>query len=145
MRMTIALLTTALLVGACEKEAPEPARPAKTVSVRSEAQKQLSAAGELDRAIALKRAIMASGSACGRVTSTGFVGPYKNLDYWTATCMDSFKRTREWAIFVGADDTVQVRLCKDTEAVGLPACEARPGTEGGSGAPASGQTKKRTG
>ena len=145
MRMTITLLTTALLLGACEKEAPEAAQPAKAVSVRSEAQKQLSAASELDRAIGLKRAIMASGSACGRVTSTGFVGPYKNLDYWTATCVDSFKRSREWAIFVGADDSVQVRLCKDTEAVGLPACIAKPGTEGGSGAPGSGQTKKRTG
>jgi hypothetical protein len=143
MRMTIALLTTALLLGACEKEAPEPAQPATAVSVRSEAQKQLSAAGDLDRAIALKRAIMASGSSCGRVTKTGFVGPYKNLDYWTASCVDSFKRTRDWAIFVGADDSVQVRLCKDTEAVGLPACTPRPGTEGGSGAP--GDAKKRTG
>ena len=143
--MTIGLLTTAMLVSACEKEAPEPARPAKTVSVRSEAQKQLSAAGDLDRAIALKRAVMASGPSCGRVTKTGFVGPYKNLDYWTASCVDSFKRTRDWAIFIGADDSVQVRLCKDTKAVGLPACIAKPGTEGGSGAPGAGQTKKRTG
>ncbi len=146
MRMTtIAMVTTAALLGACEKEAPPPTKPAKTVSVRSEAQKQLSAAGHLDRAIALKRAIMASGSSCGRVTATGFVGPYKNMDYWTASCVDSFDRARDWAIFIGADDSVQVRLCKDTQAVGLPACTARPGTEGGSGAPVSGQTKKRTG
>ncbi len=146
MRMTtIAMVTTAALLGACEKEAPPSTKPAKTVSVRSEAQKQLSAAGDLDRAIALKRAIMASGSSCGRVTATGFVGPYKNMDYWTASCVDSFDRARDWAIFIGADDSVQVRLCKDTQAVGLPACTARPGTEGGSGAPVSGQTKKRTG
>ncbi len=144
-RMTIALVTTAALFGACEKEAPAPAKPVKTVSVRSEAQKQLSAAGDLDRAIALKRAIMASGSSCGRVTATGFVGPYKNMDLWTATCVDSFDRPRDWAIFIGADDSVQVRLCKDTRAVGLPACVAKSGTEGGSGAPTAGQTKKRTG
>ena len=142
MRMTtIALVTTAALLGACEKEAPSPAKPAQTITVRSEAQKQLSAAGDLDRAIALKRAIMASGSSCARITATGFVGPYKNMDYWTASCVDSFDRTREWAIFIGADDSVQVRLCKDTQAVGLPTCTAKPGTKGGSGM----ATKKRAG
>ncbi len=142
MRMTtIALLTTAALLGACAEEAPPPDKPAQTISVRSEAQKQLSAAGDLDRAIALKRAITASGSACARIATTGFVGPYKNMDMWTATCVDSFDRTRDWAIFIGADDSVQVRLCKDTQAVGLPACVAKSGTEGGSGI----ETKKRAG
>lgn len=134
MRTTmIALLTTATLLGACGKQAAPPAKPAETITVRSEAQKQLSAAGDLDRAIALKRAIMASGSSCARITTTGFVGPYKNMDYWTASCVDSYKRTRDWAVFIGADDSVQVRLCRDTQAVGLPACIAKPGTEGGSG------------
>ena len=137
--MTLTLLAAATLLGACEKEAPPP--PAPAITVRSEGQKQLSAANDLDRAIALKRAIMASGSACGRVTTTGFVGPYKNMDYWTASCVDSFDRTRDWAVFIGADDSVQVRLCKDTEAVGLPACVARPGTKGGSGI----DTEKRAG
>ena len=75
------------------------------------------------------------------VATTGFVGTYKNMDYWTASCIDQFDRAREWAIFIGADDSVQVRLCKDTAAVGLPACGAKPGTEGGSGI----DTKKRAG
>ena len=141
MRVTIpALLTVAALLGACDKQAPPPARPAETIRVRSEAQKQLSAANDLDRAIALKRAIMATGPSCKRVATTGFVGTYKNMDMWTASCIDAFDRKRDWAIFVGADDSVQVRLCKDTKAVGLPACVAKPGTEGGSG-----MTKKRAG
>ena len=140
MRTTTPLLALAVMLGACEQEAPAPARP-QTITVRSEAQKQLSAASDLNRAIALKRAIMESGSSCKRVAATGFVGPYKNMDMWTATCIDSFNRERAWAIFVGADDSVQVRLCKDTEAVGLPACVARPGTEGGSGM----EKGKRTG
>ena len=139
-RLTPALLTLAALPGACGKEAAPPAKPAEIV-VRSEAQKQLSAANNLDRAIALKRAIMDSGSSCKRVATTGFVGPYKNMDLWTASCIDSFDRARDWAIFIGADDSVQVRLCKDTQAVGLPACVAKPGTEGGSGM----ATKKRAG
>jgi len=141
MRVTIpALVTVAVLLGACGKEASPPAKP-ETIQVRSEAQKQLSAANDLDRAIALKRAITQSGSSCKRVATTGFVGTYKNMDMWTAGCVDSFDRARDWAIFVGADDSVQVRLCKDTQAVGLPACVAKPGTEGGSGMAA----KKRAG
>ena len=76
-------------------------------------------------AIGLKRAIYASGSRCQRVTETRFVGPYKNMDMWAVRCADG----RDWALFVGADNSVQVRLCKDTEAVGLPACklETSPG------------------
>ena len=44
-------------------------------------------------------------------------------------------------VTIGADDSVQVRLCKDTAAVGLPACVAKSGTEGGSGI----DTEKRAG
>ena len=130
--MFLALLATAALTGACGKEAAPPPKP-KEIQVRSEGQKQLFAASELNRAIALKRAIMESGSSCGRVAKTGFVGTYKDMDYWTASCADKFDRTRDWAVFIGADDSAQVRLCSDTKAVGLPACVARSGTEGGSG------------
>ena len=141
MRVTTpALVTLAVLLGACEKEAPPPAKPVE-ITVRSESQKQLTAANDLNRAIALKRAIMDSGSSCRRVATTGFVGPYKNMDMWTASCIDQFDRARDWAVFIGADDSVQVRLCKDTAAVGLPACVAKPGTEGDSGM----ATKKRAG
>ena len=139
--ITRSLLASAALLGACEKEAPPPPQPQNVIRVRSEGQKQLFAANELSRAIGLKRAIMESGSSCTRVTTTGFVGIYKNMDYWTASCVDRFDRARDWAIFVGANDSVQVRLCEDTNAVGLPACVAKPGTEGGSGM----ATKKRAG
>ena len=133
----------ALLAG-CGQESAAPRPKPKEIHVRSEGQKQLFAASEFNRAIALKRAIMDSGSACSRVAATGFVGTYKNMDYWTASCADKFDRTRDWAIFIGADDSAQVRLCEDTKAVGLPACVAKPGTEGGSGmTPAP--TKKRAG
>ena len=129
------------LIGACQKEAPAPTKADKTIRVRSEGQKALFAASELNRAIALKRAIQESGSSCKRVAATGFVGTYKNMDYWTARCVDTSDRARDWAVFIGADDSAQVRLCSDTAAVGLPACIAKPGTAGGSGM----ETKKRTG
>jgi hypothetical protein len=146
MRMIVLpLLAAAGLLGACQKEAPAPAQPDKTIHVRSEGQKAPFAATDLNRAIALKRAIMESGSSCKRVATTGFVGTYKNMDYWTASCVDTSDRTRDWAIFIGADDSAQVRLCSDTAAVGLPACTAKPGTEGGSGASGLAPTKKRAG
>ena len=146
MRMIVLpLLAAAGLLGACQKEAPAPAQPDKTIHVRSDGQKALFAATDLNRAIALKRAIMESGSSCKRVATTGFVGTYKNMDYWTASCVDTSDRTRDWAIFIGADDSAQVRLCSDTAAVGLPACTAKPGTEGGSGASGLAPTKKRAG
>ena len=139
-RAIVSLTVLTVLLGACGKEEAPPPKP-KTIHVRSEGQKNLFAASELNRAIALKRAIMESGSTCARVASTGFVGTYKNMDYWTASCVDKFDRPRNWAIFIGADDSAQVRLCEDTAAVGLPACTAKAGTEGGSGM----ATKKRAG
>ncbi|MDQ3144900.1 MAG: hypothetical protein M3Q57_08490 [Pseudomonadota bacterium] len=122
-----ALLSASLLLGACDRPA-EPA-PRKEIRVRSAGQDQLFNLDDLGRAIALKRAIVATGSVCKRIVSSGFVGGYKNMDMWTARCDND----REGAVFVAPDDSVQVRLCRDTEAVGLPACEARPGTEGGDG------------
>ena len=62
--------------------------------------------------------------------------------YWTARCDDGRTKPRDWAIFIGADDSAQVRLCEDTKAVGLPACAAKAGTEGGSGIA---ERKKRAG
>ncbi len=116
------------MLAACERE-PAPPAPRQEIRVRSAGQNQLLKLDDLNRAIALKRAIADSGSVCKRVTASGFVGEYKRMDMWTARC----DAGRDWAIFVGADDSVQVRLCRDTEAVGLPACTAQAGTEGGDG------------
>ena len=134
----------AALLVACGQDSPAPPKP-KEIHVRSEGQKRLFDANDLSRAIAFKRAILESGSSCGRIEKTGFVGTYKNMDYWTASCVDKFDRSRDWAIFIGADDSAQVRLCEDTKAVGLPACVAKAGTEGGSGMKDSPATKKRAG
>jgi len=132
MRMTTIALLAATVVAGCDKPATQtPEKP--RIEVRGEGQKRLAAANNFNRAIALKRAIMASGSACARVARTGFVGTYKNMDYWTASCVDRFDRTRDWAVFIGADDSAQARLCADTKAAGLPACTIKPGTEGDSG------------
>jgi hypothetical protein len=125
-------LVLILALAACD-ESPT-TQPAQPIVVRSEGQDRLHQLDDLNRAIALKRAILDSGAECRRVTKSGYVGEYKNTSYWTATCEDRFGRTRDWALFVGADDSVQLRLCQDVARVGLPACvikdEARPATAG---------------
>ena len=124
-----ALLISACLAASCGS-GDEAAPPVQNeIMVRSAAQKRLLDLSELDRAIALKRAILGAGLRCERIVSTGYVTRYKDMDMWTATCSDD----RQWALFVSANDSVQVRLCADNAKVGLPACTVQPGTEGGTG------------
>ena len=131
-----AMAAIALPLAGCGPSAPADnaaAARAPVVVVRSAAQDRLHKMSELDRSIGLKRAIYESGSICKRVTETRFIGPYKNMDMWAVRCADK----RDWALFIGADDSVQVRLCEDTEAVGLPSCkldQAKPADA--TGAPA---------
>ena len=37
--------------------------------------------------------------------------------------------SRDWALFVGPDESVQVRLCEDVVKAGLPACTIKPGAK----------------
>ena len=123
-----ALLISAGLLASCGGE--EAAPPVQNdVVVRSDAQQRLFDLNDLDRAIAMKRAIADQGLSCGQIVSTGFVTRYRDMDMWTAICNDD----RQWALFIGANDSVQVRLCTDNEQIGLPACTVQPGTEGGTG------------
>nr|WP_294846728.1 hypothetical protein [uncultured Sphingomonas sp.] len=119
------------LVAACGKEEAAPAanNQAEAIVVRSAHQKELFDLTPLNRAVALKRAIQDQGLMCKQVVKTGYVGRYKNMDVWTAGCADK----RDWALFISADDSVQVRNCKDLTQLGLPECTIQPGTEGGTG------------
>lgn len=125
----VALPIIALSVASCG-DSNNPAPPLQNdIMVRSEAQQRLFDLNDLDRAIALKRAIADQGLRCARIVSTGYVTRYRDMDMWTARCADD----REWALFIAANDSVQVRLCDDNQKIGLPACTIQPGTEGGTG------------
>jgi len=124
-----ALIIPAVTLGACDGGTPAQPPLQNDIMVRSDAQQKLFELNDLDRAIALKRAISDQGLRCGQIVSTGYVTRFRDMDMWTATCSDD----RQWALFIGANDSVQVRLCFDNEKVGLPACTVQPGTEGGTG------------
>lgn len=117
----IAMLMTIFTLVACGPQAEAPA-PKQKIVVQSDAQKAMHGLNELSRAIALKRALHDTGAQCLRIIKSGYVGPYENTEQWTATCEDKFKRTRDWALYIGADDNVQVRLCSDVVKAGLPGC-----------------------
>ena len=128
MRRSIALLML-LPLAACDQDASAPP-PKQQITVRSDGQDRMHQLNDLNRAIALKRALYDSKAECRRVTQSGYVGEYENTSQWTATCEDKVKRTRDWALFIGPDESVQVRLCEDVVKAGLPACvikdEAKP-------------------
>lgn len=122
MRRMIGLMIPALLGSGCDSPAPAPQRE---IMVRSEAQKRLFELDETKRQIGLKRAMNEAQMPCPILNRTAYAGRYKNMDMWVATCANRDKTPpRDWALFVGADDSVQVRLCADTDKVGLPGCAA---------------------
>ena len=139
MRRTIAMLIL-LPLAACDQGTSAPP-PKQAIAVRSDGQNRMHQLNDLNRAITLKRALHATGAECRLVTESGYVGEYENTSYWTATCEDKFKRNRAWALFVGPDESVQVRLCDDVVKAGLPACvikvEAKPASAAGK-SPAAG-------
>ena len=128
-----AAIASVLALSGCGSGDPSQQQPVSPVKVTGPEQVQLHQANDLNRAIALKRAIYDSGYKCQRVARSGYVGDYKNLEMWMAACADG----RNWAVFIGPDGSAQVRDCKDVKQVGLPECTVTK-EEGGSGKPVAG-------
>ena len=98
--------------------------------VRSEAQQQLFDLNDLDRAIALKRAIADQGLRCARIVSTGYVTRYKDMDMWTAHLR---RRSRNGRCSSPPTTASRSGCATTMTKIGLPACKVQPGTEGGTG------------
>ena len=120
MRATLAALTVVSTLAGCGES--QPTQPNQPIVVRSEAQDRLHQLDDMNRAIALKRAIHDSGFACKRVANSGYVQEVQNLSMWTASCDDG----NEWAIFAGPDGSAQVRRCQDLAQFNMPACVIKP-------------------
>ena len=106
-----------LAVAACGGPAEEQRNAAPT-DVQSEGQRALHQLNDVNRAIGLKRAIHASGYQCQRIDRSAFVQKYGTLEMWAAACNDG----RGWGLFVGRDESVQVRSCEDLVSLKLPPC-----------------------
>jgi hypothetical protein len=122
MRLTNWMMIAAVLTAAaCDNS--QPTQPRQPIVVQSEGQDALHKLDDLNRAIALKRAILDSGLACKRVTRSGYVQEHENLSMWTANCDGK----ADYAVFVGPDSSVQVRRCADLAQFKLPACVIHEG------------------
>jgi len=118
MRLAFVALS-ALGLAACGSGGNQPAANQQEIAVRSEEQNALHQLDDMNRDIALKRAILASGLRCKRVVRSGYVTEYKKLSMWQADCDDK----RSWGIFVGPDGSAQVRPCTDNARFQLPECK----------------------
>jgi hypothetical protein len=118
MRLALVALS-ALGLAACGGGESQPATKQQEIAVRSEEQNALHQLDDMNRDIALKRAILASGLRCKRVVRSGYVTEYKKLSMWQADCDDK----RSWGIFVGPDGSAQVRPCTDNARFQLPECK----------------------
>ena len=107
-----------LVLAGCDGAGETGAR--KTIEVTGDAPyvEQLKALGEMNRGLALRRAIQDSGERCKRVDVSGYQQDYRNLSMWTARCSDS----GDWAVFIAPNGDVQVRSCGDAATLELPAC-----------------------
>ena len=128
-KSSVALLAV-LALAACNQEPAQTNQP--VIKVRNAEQERLHTLDAFNLAIALKHAIYDAGYGCKRIDKAGFVGPYQNLDMWTAHCPDG-KAGRDWAIFAGPDGSAQVRDCKDLAGTGLPACVIKEQPKGSFG------------
>jgi hypothetical protein len=116
MRVPLTISAIAMLLAACGESAPD--HKQEPAPRQSAEQQEMHKLNEMDRAITLKRAIYASGYSCKRIDRSGYVTEYRNLSMWMASCSDK----KDWAVFIGPDASVQVRLCKDLPRFGLPPC-----------------------
>src|SRR3546814_17756977 len=101
-----------LVLAGCDGAGETGAR--KTIEVTGEAPyvEQLKALGEMNRGIALRRAIQDSGERCKRVDSTGYQQDSRNLSMWPARRSANGQR----ALFVAPNGHWQVRRCVDAAA-----------------------------
>ena len=119
MRAVMSSLLVLALAGCGGEQAQQAQSNEPQIVVRSAEQDRLHQLSDMDRDIGLKRAIIESGLRCKRVTKSGYVQEHNKLSMWMASCDDD----RDWAIFVGADGSAQVRPCVDMARLGLPECK----------------------
>lgn len=107
-----------LALAGCDGGKPAANAPVTKIRASSEYVDRLRALSDLNRGLALRRAIQDSGDRCKRVDNSGYQQDYENLSMWTARCSDG----GDWALFIAPNGDVQVRDCADVVELGLPAC-----------------------
>jgi hypothetical protein len=111
-----------LVLSACDGGTADEPTPTRSVKASSPMVDKLKTLSELNRGLALRRAIQDAGNNCKRIEASGYQQDYKNLSMWTARCSEK----RVWAVFIAPNGDVQVRACTEAQQLGLPACRMQP-------------------
>jgi hypothetical protein len=119
---TGSLLAAAMLLAACDGGGEPTKVRSVTVGATNEHHEQLHRLSEINRGLALRRAVQDSGKRCKKPDASAFQGEYRGLKMWTLRCPD----TGDWALFLAANGDIQVRNCKDLTQLGLPPCVTGP-------------------
>jgi hypothetical protein len=132
-RIVMAVAAAALVAGlsACgESGAPrsgEAAPGATKIRIQNRPHERLMGLSDELRRVALVRAIRDTGNRCPHRVEPNPVhqGEYRGMALWTARCDNN----QQYAIFIAANENVQVRRCQDMERLSLPACRELPPAE----------------
>ena len=110
-------LAAAMLLAGCDGGSA----PTKTRSIvpANPFQEKLANLSELNRSLALRRAVQDTGEPCKRIEASAYQGMYKSLHMWTARCSEG----RDWGLFIAPNGDVQVRSCAHLKQLGLPECK----------------------
>jgi hypothetical protein len=102
---------------ACDGGGEPKAAPTK-IEIANPYHDRLLALSVLNRSLGLRRAIQDSSQSCQRITASAYQERYKQLELWVGRCDPE----GDYAIFIGPNGEAQVRRCKDTKDLMLPAC-----------------------
>jgi len=97
------------------------------IKIRNQPHERLMALPDNLRRVALVRAIRETGNRCPNRVEPNPVhqGEYRGMALWTARCDNN----RQYAVFIAANEDVQVRRCEDMVRLGLPPCRELPPAE----------------
>lgn len=111
-------IALAALAGCDSGSADGGERATTSIAASSPFVDKLKTLNEMNRGLALRRAIQDSGATCKKVERSGYQEDYKNLSMWIARCAGG----KDWALFIAPNGDVQVRSCADAGELKLPAC-----------------------
>ncbi len=121
-RSGVALAAILTLVGCDGGGAPTKTR---SIVAANPFQEKLAGLSDLNRSLALRRAVQDAGEPCKRIDASAYQGLYKSLHMWTARCSEgNGAGEREFGLFIAPNGDVQVRRCEHLKQLQLPECKA---------------------
>src|SRR5688572_23082603 len=118
--LAAAPLVLLVVIAACNQAPTDQANAGaatRPITVRNTYQEQMLQLTDLNRDLALRRAIRDDGGSCPKINGGKYQQVYKGMAMWVAHCSSG-----DWAVFIAASGVVQARLCKEAEQLKLPAC-----------------------